>query len=99
MPKSARLARETFLGLCTTCANVPGCTLAGNRRVPVMQCLEFAGENATIAAVRPTRPTAARAEETSPFAREPGLCSWCEIRETCTFPKSPGGVWSCEEFR
>jgi hypothetical protein len=27
-----------------------------------------------------------------------GLCSICEIREACRFPKPEGGVWHCEEY-
>jgi len=28
-----------------------------------------------------------------------GLCSDCEGRQTCAFPKPEGGVWHCEEYR
>jgi hypothetical protein len=28
-----------------------------------------------------------------------GLCVNCEDRDTCAFPKPPGGVWHCEEYR
>ena len=28
-----------------------------------------------------------------------GLCSLCENRTTCTYPKPEGGVWHCEEYR
>jgi hypothetical protein len=28
-----------------------------------------------------------------------GLCSICEGREVCAFPKPEGGVWHCEEYR
>ena len=28
-----------------------------------------------------------------------GLCSTCEIRETCSFPKPEWGVWQCDEYR
>jgi len=28
-----------------------------------------------------------------------GLCVDCEARHNCTFPKSEGGVWHCEEYR
>ena len=30
--------------------------------------------------------------------QEAGLCATCDNRNTCTFPKPPGGVWHCEEF-
>ncbi len=97
MPKSAKLARATFLGLCTTCVNAPSCTLPRRRSVPIRQCLEFLGENETI-----ERETGApmRVEGGALASnREPGLCSWCELEAVCTFPQAAGGVWSCEEYR
>lgn len=27
-----------------------------------------------------------------------GLCSNCDNREECVFPKPEGGVWHCEEY-
>ncbi|HTS66225.1 MAG TPA: hypothetical protein VMS37_25420 [Verrucomicrobiae bacterium] len=27
-----------------------------------------------------------------------GLCSNCDNRETCVYPKPEGGVWRCEEY-
>ncbi len=98
MPKSARLAREAFLGLCGTCANAEVCTLPRKRGVPVMDCLEFAGENSEVR-VSPPEATAAGADSAELSSHEPGLCSWCEVRAACTFRRPPGGVWSCDEFR
>jgi hypothetical protein len=96
MPKSVKLARETSLGLCGTCAGAPVCTLPRKRSVPVMQCLEFVGEDGVVRDVRPPAPRSLEGDGAS--RREPGLCSWCEAHRTCTFPKPPGGVWSCDEF-
>jgi hypothetical protein len=28
-----------------------------------------------------------------------GLCSSCEDRHVCIYPKPAGGVWRCEEYR
>lgn len=28
-----------------------------------------------------------------------GLCSNCELRESCKFPKPAGGVWFCGEYQ
>ncbi len=28
-----------------------------------------------------------------------GLCSNCENRGTCIYPKPEGGVWHCDEYR
>ena len=27
-----------------------------------------------------------------------GLCATCALRDSCEFPKPPGGVWRCEEY-
>lgn len=27
-----------------------------------------------------------------------GLCVNCDRRYDCTYPKPPGGVWSCDEY-
>ncbi|MDI6808656.1 MAG: hypothetical protein QME66_06720 [Candidatus Eisenbacteria bacterium] len=32
-------------------------------------------------------------------AKYMGLCMNCEERETCTFLKTHGGVWHCEEYK
>lgn len=34
-----------------------------------------------------------------PFHHYKGLCSNCEERATCIYPKPEGGVWHCDEFR
>jgi hypothetical protein len=28
-----------------------------------------------------------------------GQCYYCEVRETCTYPKPKGGAWECEDYR
>ena len=33
------------------------------------------------------------------IGREMGLCSHCENREFCTYPKPEGGVWHCDEYK
>ncbi len=86
--------RETLRGLCATCRNAPGCTFRQKVDAPVMECLEFDGE------IRSDTPhpagTAHRGLRNE--KREPGLCGWCDNRATCTFPRSPGGTWFCEEY-
>ncbi len=85
-----------FHGLCATCRNAPTCTFQRRADVPVVECLEFDGELRAEfggARVQP-RPPHARAAGT-----EPGLCGWCDLRASCTFPRSPGGVWLCEEYQ
>jgi len=93
-----------YRGLCRTCVGRATCTYPRPKDRQVMFCAEFEGE-----LPNPARPFTAiaqaapipgvqmadRGPEASPYK---GLCRTCERRETCTFPKPPGGVWHCEEF-
>lgn len=91
-----------FLGLCGTCDNQATCTYPKVPRRPVMQCLEYE----ELAETAPPRRAPARSQRAQPGVDERstgvrtgrGLCPDCELRETCTFPRLPGGVWFCEEF-
>jgi hypothetical protein len=105
MPKSAKRARMTFTGLCSTCANDPSCTFPRKAGVPVMHCLEFLGETLVADLPVPKSPATEPRAGASPTRgvdashRIPGLCFWCENNASCTFPRSAGGVWSCDEYR
>lgn len=89
-------------GLCSCCNAAATCTYA--RTGPILQCEEFDG----IVPPRMKVTHATRASSTGlpkkPPGREEdlsllkGLCSLCENRSTCTFPKPEGGVWHCEEY-
>lgn len=91
------------VGLCATCDNKPDCLFA--RSAPVLvHCDELdypprqdresnrAGSLQAVPAQSP-RPSAAASPE-----NEIGLCTTCDNRDQCVFPKPEGGVWSCEEF-
>ena len=97
MPKSVKRARAVSTGLCTTCVHEPTCTFTRKAGVPVMDCLEFDGET-RVEVPKPRSAPSSSAHAAEPPRREPGLCSWCENKPTCAFPKSVGGVWFCEEF-
>ncbi len=91
-------------GLCMSCKGDPACTYVRDPNRPVLQCEEFEGYGSS-----PSIRTLARrslgpdhSADPSPLGnpgRVHGLCSICEERETCTFPKPEGGVWHCEEYR
>ena len=93
-----------YRGLCRTCIGRATCTYPRPRNRQVMFCAEFEGE-----VPEPVKPVAAAGETTpqpwvhmadqSPESSHyKGLCRTCERRDSCTFPKPPGGVWHCEEF-
>ena len=84
------------VGLCATCRNAATCTYPRRADRPVRECLEFDGElraepRAAAGSPRRTRTEVERVE--------PGLCGTCDLRTACTFPRSAGGVWFCEEYQ
>lgn len=99
MSERSRIAnREWYPGLCTTCVHEPACTFPRSEDRPVTTCDEF--EGAVEAKIRQAVESPRFDERFSVANREwfPGLCLTCEKRETCTFPKPEGGVFSCDEF-
>ena len=85
-------------GLCVACVKDPTCTYM--RMLPVIQCEEFEGYEPR------SKSQQSSEESTDPIspqrpapAEYKGLCTSCENRETCAFPKPVGGIWHCEEFR
>ena len=92
-----------YLGLCRMCENAPGCTFTRDPNRPVLQCEEFnGGKPATreISAKERLRQIDSQTRgEDKKSTNLIGLCSNCDERERCTFPKPEGGVWQCEEYR
>jgi hypothetical protein len=92
----------SYPGLCISCEKVLQCTYPRVRERPVFRCLEFEeasqAETSTVRVPQSGfRPGVGPRVE--PERREPGLCAECEGRGVCTYPRSPGGVWFCEEYR
>jgi len=96
-------SKGRYRGLCSTCNNVSSCTYLGSSERAVMFCEEFdASSSSPTSRVKPPLSTPITyidlscAEEDSSAYK--GLCKFCEIRDTCTYPKSETGVWHCEEY-
>jgi hypothetical protein len=92
--------KKEYRGLCTTCKNAPTCTYPRDPDRAVLQCEEFEGyEPLEVGTQRrnvsPSYSASAQSEDSSKYK---GLCVNCEKRGSCTFPKSEGGVWHCEEY-
>lgn len=95
------MAASEGLGLCSGCKNAPGCVFPREPGKPVLECGEFEGFPSVPSSFpKENTPTddvsKGKARERVKFR---GLCKDCENRRTCTFPKSEGGVWHCEEYR
>ena len=91
-------------GLCSNCKQAPTCTYPKDPRWPVLQCDEYecaesesrahGGDDSFAVTVMQKDPEA-KEEDSS---KHMGLCSNCENRKTCVFPRPEGGVWHCEEY-
>ncbi len=97
-------SRIVYGGLCSTCTKQLVCVFPRDQSRPVMQCEEFEGITPDPAkCAEKTRSLSEDARDSSHSEEHQpgtymGLCSNCEKRETCTFPKPESGVWRCEEY-
>jgi hypothetical protein len=89
---------HTAMGVCAACKHDPECIYEDISRGVVLQCeqfeMGFREQPARPAPVR-ARAESGRVKDTNGYA---GLCSNCDNRETCIYPKPEGGVWRCEEY-
>jgi len=90
-----------YFGLCMSCRNASSCTFPRDPARPAFYCEEFEIDTAT-SIMSPekdqlfTTEHDAFDEDSKKFI---GLCSDCEGRKNCAFPKPEGGIWCCEEYR
>ena len=83
--------------VCLACRYGSDCIWEAVARSPILQCEEFELASAEPhAGPTPAVRSAAAASDGDELA---GLCSNCDVRETCIYPKPEGGVWRCEEYR
>ena len=90
-------------GLCLSCQNTLTCTFLKNSHEAVLQCEEFDGFGSYLRKPRRSFHKSMTGSKSNPEKKDlngaKGLCSICEDRKTCTYPKPEGGVWHCEEYR
>lgn len=92
-------------GLCTTCDNGDTCVFP-RTNIVVLQCDELdypPSASSCGSADRKLRlsvaiPRESALETASECEGRLGLCTTCEIRTKCVFPKPESGVWNCDEF-
>lgn len=97
-------AVATGRGLCLACKHEEGCIYPRNQGQIVLNCEQF--EFCTPIAPPPPSRDQVELEELwkkssrdEPGKELKGLCSNCEERHTCIYPKPAEGVWRCEEYR
>ena len=92
-----------YSGLCMSCRNALTCTFLRDRKTPVLQCDEFDGFESFLRSPKKFPHRSMTDLKSNPGKKDldgcKGLCSICENRKTCTYPKPEGGVWHCEEYR
>jgi hypothetical protein len=94
----------TGRGICSTCKHEEVCIYPRNGGQIVLNCGQF--EPCPPMPSRPPEKDQMELEELwkkssrdKPGKEFKGLCSNCEDRHTCIYPKPAGGVWHCEEYR
>ena len=83
-------------GLCLTCKFDPDCIYESWSDRAILQCEQF--EMRVVQSPAPAVPILSAAPRARESKTYPGLCSNCENRETCIYPKPEGGIWRCEEY-
>jgi len=86
-------------GLCATCSQGETCVFPKNPGRPFLECEEF--EGLTLPQQKKSGPESGWTvlEQDHLLDKRIGLCSNCEGRVTCVFPKPERGVLQCEEYR
>lgn len=94
----------TNRGICSTCKHEEGCIYPRTGSQIVLNCGQFEP-----CPPRPSPPPDKgrmeleelwkRSSRDEPGKELKGLCSNCEDRQTCIYPKPAEGVWHCEEYR
>jgi hypothetical protein len=88
-------------GVCLACKHDPGCIWEAFSGRTILQCEQFelgflpAYAQPASAARTASRAMPRNGDDSANYA---GLCSNCENRETCIYPKPEGGVWRCDEY-
>ena len=91
-------------GICLACKHGEDCIYPIDREEAVLNCEQF--DLCPPLASPPPDPERMELEELwrrsqrdAPGKEFKGLCSNCEERHACIYPKPPEGIWHCEEYR
>ena len=97
--------KKRYLGLCSYCKSELNCMFIRDPKRPICQCEEFEEITYVSIRVQNQKNISSKNSSKNPFPREDllhsykGLCSNCDERATCVYPKPEGGVWRCDEYR
>ena len=95
--------RHELKGLCMTCNHAGFCSHLARATSAIWWCEEFddsgpvrSRSEVVVALVSPS--PSSRTQPSVPRSTPPGLCANC-TNLPCALPKSPTGVWHCEEYQ
>ncbi len=97
--------KQEASGLCSCCNSFKDCTYPKDPERSILQCEEFEGivpyslKVASHGKITPEGLEKTPGSVMSDSNPDRGLCSLCENRTTCTYPRPETGVWHCEEYR
>lgn len=87
------MSKPSAGGVCLACKFDPDCIYEARSSSVILQCEQFQmGFRKSAAQVRPMH------EDPKDSKAYPGLCSNCDNRASCIYPKPEGGIWRCEEY-
>ncbi|MFC2139536.1 hypothetical protein ACFLR4_02635 [Bacteroidota bacterium] len=89
--------------LCLSCNYTSLCTKRKNLKRPIWFCEEYDDfmppqTNKTSISKQTIANSSFSNPKENPH-KYAGICSNCEIRDTCQYPKPENGIWHCEEYR
>ncbi len=87
--------------LCFNCKNAGDCTIRKDWLEPSLYCEEFEVDINPLATATGLENSLPAVEVDAEYEADEliGLCSNCEARKSCVFPKPEGGIWHCEEYQ
>ncbi len=92
-PASLQDREANIGGVCANCAHLRTCSYASSVN-DTWFCEEYVFEKSETAGSLEMTPVPGSAKSS-----RTGLCVNCELRDDCSFPQPPGGVWFCGEYR
>jgi hypothetical protein len=90
------------LGICGNCSISKSCTFPRNK--VINECDEWVGFKPNNSEYKQFNQDTSLESiiniRTNEQNEEPlrGLCRYCSIKSSCTFPKKEGGIWNCDEY-
>jgi hypothetical protein len=87
------------ISLCANCKNAPTCAFPKDPDRPSFYCEEFEIEELPQKKITQMPSADSHSTKEKDKSGFKGLCSDCENRRTCKFPRLEGGIWHCEEYQ